>query len=104
MKKVAYQEYLIKHDALPEYVENIRRKCFVCGKVHLMLGGISLVRMESVNYKKTQYLISRHAPVGCWLAHGKKYIDDFYKDKDYHGWKNVKKTRKIFKIKKHNRR
>jgi hypothetical protein len=92
--KVKYQEYIIRNDGLPDYIRKKREKCFVCGKQHCVIGGVQLTRMININYKKVQYIVSTHAPLGCWLAHNKKYIKEFYKEKNYYGWKrNINRLR-----------
>lgn len=87
--RTALPDIYFNYRDLPEYVAKKRRKCFACGKQHMMLiGSMSIERHKNILYKGTQYVVSVYAPIGCWLIHNKKFVQAFYKDKDNMGWKN----------------
>lgn len=82
---------------LPREVEELKKFCWVCDKfdkkpreVHIVCGGLVVGKMCEKQVGKITHLFMRYAPIGCFLAHDKKGINDFYKDKEWMGWKNVK--------------
>lgn len=77
----------------PAEIEKIRNICMCCHKphnTHMVCGGCVVQTMKSKIIGKTIHLYTIYAPLGCYLAHEKKSVMNFYADKDWFGWK-VKK-------------
>lgn len=74
----------------PRVIKELKNRCWVCEKYHCVIGGYLVKKMVHHNYKGKTYVFMRSAQLGCWLAHNKKKVFDFYKDKDWYGWKNEK--------------
>lgn len=90
MKELIIDDKALKHiknmmnlgnKVLPSKIDIESRKCFVCGKSHIMVGGSLIInKLQNFDDKKNkkQYIITRYAPLGCWLSHNKKQVEMFF--------------------------
>lgn len=75
----------------PDLIDRLERNCFVCNKQHIVTGGLIVRKLIHKKYKGTLYIFVRSAHIGCFLAHNQKWIKDFYKEKDWFGWKHKRR-------------
>lgn len=87
----------MKKDKLPERIAKLKDTCFVCGSKWCRICGGAIVKKPEIVYdNKKQYVIFRFAPLGCYLAHNKKAILSFYKDKELIKILKKRKNRKMY--------
>ena len=70
---------------MPKHIEKLKDTCFSCNsKFCKSCGGMIVKKLEIIldNKSKKQYIFSRFAPLGCYLANNKKQIMGFYKNKE----------------------
>ena len=77
----------------PKEIEELKRYCWVCDEkdkkkeIHIVSGGLNIQKLSQKKTGRTTHLFVRYAPLGCYLSHYKKETMDFYKDKEWYGWK-----------------